>query len=84
MWVAQGDVFKSLQRYNDAARCYERAFAIAGDPALLRELALLYKDKIVPPNLEKVLTNIVNEEERKKNKCSREAEHSDISFVCIN
>ena len=61
MWVAQGDVYKSLGRIDEAVKCYERGFALSQDPMLLRELALLFRDKFTPPRLAQVsfLSHIV-------------------------
>jgi hypothetical protein len=55
MWIAQGDAFKALKAYHQAAICYERGVALCVDVQVLGELAMLYRDKITPTNMDMVL-----------------------------
>jgi hypothetical protein len=54
--MAQGDVFRLLERFAEAAKCFERAYAVSGDVAVLREVAVLNRDCIEPPDIAKVRT----------------------------
>eukprot|EP00054_Salpingoeca_dolichothecata_P019278 m.119690 g.119690 ORF g.119690 m.119690 type:complete len:164 (+) comp23193_c1_seq5:902-1393(+) len=60
MLTALAEAYRNLSRWPSAIKCYEAAVNLPegqDDPGLYYELAILYRDRLMPSNVQKVVEN---------------------------